>query len=147
MAMQQRRLPQVQAQAHFHPSLVKQFDADFYNMARMQPTLVVFYDSDSEHHPRLKRMYENLCRLCCAEMGTLCCGALDFNMYPETVLSYTQMLPTLYLFIAGIPILYNGSFNLGDIRLWVKLQLQTCPMSPMPTPLPRPQNTPRPTPF
>ena len=129
-------------QAHFHPSLVKQFDSNFYSIAKAQPTLVVFYDSSSEYHPRLKRMYENLCRLCCGEMSTLCCGAIDFNAYPETVISYTQTLPTMYLFLSGIPILYNGSFNLGDIRLWVKLQLQTCPMD-----IPRPTPTPRPTPF
>ena len=132
------------------PSLIKLLDQNFYSYARSQPTVVLFYDSESQYHPRLKRMYENLSKLCYVEAPNVCFGAIDFNMYPETVLNFTSVLPTLYLFLYGVPILYNGSFNLGDLRLWLKLQVQTCPVIPMPTPrpmpTPSPTNTPSPTP-
>lgn len=136
--------------AHFNPSLVKMLDNAFYTYACDQPTVILFYDSQSEYHGKLKRMYENLSKLCCVESPDVCFGCVDFNMYPETVLSYTTTLPTMYLFLYGVPILYNGSFNLGDIRLWLKLQVQTCPAIPMPMPTPRPTyppHTPRPTPM
>jgi len=78
----------------------------------------------------------------------ICIASIDYALYPLTVLDYTDRLPTLCLFIAGIPLLYTGSLHVGDIHIWLKTQIQPaeCPIIAMPISTPTPTSTPMPTP-
>lgn len=89
-------------------------------------TLVLFYNMESDHAPKLKRIYENLARIALYEKITLHFGAMELNAFPGVVQSYATVLPLLYLFIAGIPIMYQGPFNINAIHIWIKQHLCNC---------------------
>lgn len=123
----------------FASALIKNVNESYFIKKPNEPTIVLFFNSDSEHMNRLKRLYENLATLLSNEVPSLSLLALDFKSYPETVIMHTKTLPALYLFLYGVPLLYNGNFNLSDIHLWIKLHVscpQMCPAIPTPTPTP-----------
>ena len=89
-------------------------------------TMVLFYDSESTQFNALKRMYEYLARLIKQEQICVCFYAMDCRAYPDIVTKFTNETPSIYLYLYGIPIRYHGSFHLGEIHLWLKLQVTTC---------------------
>jgi hypothetical protein len=85
---------------------------------------------------------ESLSKITNAECLGIEYYAIDYRAYPEKVATFTKMLPCVLLYLYGIPIMYQGAFNLNDIHLWLKLHTQVCctmdTQSPSPTPTPTP---------
>ena len=107
-----------------------------------QKKVVLCYDSDSPHLERIVRCMESLSKITNAESLGIEYYAIDYRAYPEKVAAFTEMLPCVLLYLYGIPIMYQGAFNLNDIHLWLKLHTQVCctmdTQGPSPTPTPTP---------
>ena len=129
----------------FDPNLVTELsDTTIMDMIQYETSLVLFYDSGDDYCELLVTLIEQLATLVMFESLPVSVGALDAAEYLDTVLNFTDRLPTLCLFLGGVPIIYTSLFNVGDIHTWLKGQLYTncCPVSysypQMPTPTPTP---------
>lgn len=112
-----------------------------FTMVLQQPTVVLFYDSSAAIGPRVKRLFEQLYSLCSIYRNhALTFAALDVNASYGITARYTKTLPCIYIFLGGIPLHYQGPFNLGALHLWVKLNTQqcSCPYKADPYPTPSP---------
>ncbi len=114
-----------------------------FAMVTQQPTVVLFYDSNTTIVSRVKRLFEQLQYLCSIYRNhTLTFATLDVNASYGITARYTKTLPCIYVFLGGIPLHYQGPFNLGALHLWIKLNTQQCSCpyqtNPYPTPSPSP---------
>ena len=111
-----------------------------FSMVLQQPTVVLFYDSAAIIMPRVKSLFEQLQYLCSIYRNhTLTFAALDINASYGITTRYTNTLPCIYVFLGGVPLHYQGPFNLGELHLWIKLNTQQCSClyqaHPYPTPM------------
>jgi len=90
------------------------------------PSVILFYDSESKEFASLKRMFEFVSKLTSSQDMNICYYAMDCRAYPDIVKRFTNVTPRIYLYLHGIPIIYHGSYHLGEIHLWLKLQISTC---------------------
>lgn len=131
----------------FDPALVTELtDESIMMMAEYHTCLVLFYDSDDMYCDLLVTLVEQVATLAKFELLPVSVGALDACNYMDTVVQFTDRLPTLCLFLGGVPIVYTGLFNIGEIHVWLKAQVYTncCAVSYMYPPMPTPTPTPMP---
>jgi len=110
-------------------SLVIQLTDETILSVTTQPTLLLYYNSSFSYSPWLMKVMEQLSLLCTYQKYQVVVASIDAYLYPRTVHHYTYVVPTLCLCLHGIPLVYTGSFTVGDIHIWLLAQLQTncCP--------------------
>ena len=113
------------------------------DMVLSEPTLTLFYDSTAASLPWLVQLMEYMAGLCNYEHHPVSITALDAFTYLDTASRYVEYLPSIVLFLGGIPICYTGPCHLGNLHIWLKAQLYTnsCSVASPPTPYPTPAPT------
>lgn len=110
-------------------SLLKQLTDQTISSVSEQSTVLLYYNSTYSYSSWLLRIMEQLALLCNYQKYQLDFSIIDAYLYPSTVYHYTYVVPTLCLYIHGIPLVYTGRFTVGDIHLWLLSQIQQncCP--------------------
>lgn len=103
--------------------IIQATDATFDSILSNQPSLVLFYDSTNPSSTVLLQMMEQLSVICEYMHHPLSIIIIDYLTNAHTAWLYADRLPTLCLFIARIPMIYTGSFHVGDIHLWIKTHI------------------------
>jgi hypothetical protein len=115
----------------FDPLLVTELTDQTILSIYDKPTLVLFYDSTDYSCSWMCHILEQCARLCTYDNNNVSIASIDAYNYLDTVIQFTEMVPTLCLFLGRVPIIYTGLFQLSNIHLWLKAHTYTncCPVT------------------